>query len=57
MATADNGLEEPQNEKAQGPNLRPIFPVSGSFRLIPYMSWRQGQFVDLRFNNLQTSYY
>lgn len=42
MATADNGLEEPKSEKAQGPNLRPIFPVSGSFRLIPYMSRRQG---------------
>ena len=38
MTTADNVLEEPKSEKAQGPNLRPIFPVSGSFRLIPYMT-------------------
>ncbi len=38
MAAGDNGLEEPKNEKAQGPNLRSIFPVSGSFRLIPYMT-------------------
>lgn len=38
MAAADNGLEETRSEKAQGPNLRSIFPVSGSFRLIPYMT-------------------